>query len=114
MKDKFQTDLNLPLFTSFLALEHKIRDYRNNRYRNLTHNNKVEISTSLSIAVTPKQSSECPWRCTRPDFIARYQDVYLFAGSMEVATLDSFFSHLISSEVFKEIEPGLYELLPIK
>ena len=33
---------------------------------------------------------------------------------MEVATLDSFFSHLISGEAFKEIEHGLYELLPIK
>jgi hypothetical protein len=33
---------------------------------------------------------------------------------MEVATLDSFFSHLISGEAFKEIEPGMYELLPIK
>ena len=83
-------------------------------YRNLTHNNTVEISTSSSMAVTPRQSSEYPWRCTRSDFIARYQDVYLFAESMEVATLDSFFSHLISGEAFKEIEPGMYELLPIK
>jgi hypothetical protein len=83
-------------------------------YRNLTHNNTVEISTSSSMAVTPRQSSEYPWRCTRPAFIARYRDVYLFADSMEVATLDSFFSHLISGEAFKEIEHGLYELLPIK
>ena len=66
------------------------------------------------MAVTPRQSSEYPWRCTRSDFIPRYQDVYLFADSIEVATLDSFFSHLISSKAFKEIEPRLYELLPIK
>jgi hypothetical protein len=66
------------------------------------------------MALTPRQPSECPWRCTRPDFIARYQDVYLFADSLEVATLDSFFSHLIYGVAFKEIEPGMYELLPIK
>jgi hypothetical protein len=66
------------------------------------------------MAVTPGQLSESPWRCTRPDFIAKYQDAYLFADSREVATLDSFFSLLISEQALEEIEPGFYELLPIK
>jgi len=66
------------------------------------------------MAVTSGHPSESPWRCTRPDFIARYQETYLFADSHEVATLDTFFSLLISGQAFEEIEPGLYEVLPIK
>jgi hypothetical protein len=83
-------------------------------YRNLAQNNAMVNSTSSSMAATPEQPSESPWRCTRPDFIARYQEAYLFADSHEVATLDSFFSLLISGQAFEEVEPGLYELLPMK
>jgi hypothetical protein len=66
-------------------------------------------------AMAPEQPAEEPiwWRCTRSEFIAKYQDVRGSTTSAEVDAIGEFFTHMIAKGTFPEMEPGSgsYEVL---
>jgi hypothetical protein len=64
---------------------------------------------------TPEQLAEEPvwWRCTRSEFVAKYQDVRGSTAPAEVDAIGEFFTHMIATGAFSEMEPGSgsYEVL---
>jgi hypothetical protein len=63
----------------------------------------------------PEQPAEQPiwWRCTRSEFIVKYQDARGSTTSAEVDAIGEFFTHMIATGAFPEMEPGSgsYEVL---